>query len=318
MLDDTIIRVSSGLMSRCFTLYQVYCLEKKYDIYPIMIIWPKGDGCSADYDKIFQKRIGKKLLTVHDDYPGIKQAIKNWNYKELCNGIKKKKENKYIKHLVDQYLEVEGYFDLYPSQEIGWEGERFKSFDKEIKNKILKKIKDKNPVMINTYCGFIDEVFDLSIKAAVVFRDQFIEEARLRVPNEHDMVGVHIRRTDHATSINNSKTEFFMEKMDELISENKEAKFFLSTDDSKEEETILDRYGSRVVIQERKTWGRDSEESIYSAVVDMLCLSRCKFILGSCGSVFSNFAANYGDVDLYVCDNGVERWKKTYSKKMTS
>lgn len=45
-------------------------------------------------------------------------------------------------------------------------------------------------------------------------------------------------------------------------------------------------------------WGRDSKKAMVGGIVDCLCLSKCKMILGSYSSVFSNFAAKCGRIEM--------------------
>lgn len=56
------------------------------------------------------------------------------------------------------------------------------------------------------------------------------------------------------------------------------------------------KHGYRIIIQ-NKVWGRDSKKQC-GGILDCLCLSKCKVILGSCGSVFSDFAAKCGGIEI--------------------
>ncbi len=56
--------------------------------------------------------------------------------------------------------------------------------------------------------------------------------------------------------------------------------------------------------------GQSLHEGGYSAIVDCLCLSMCNYILGSTTSVFSRFAAEYGEIRLYECSiDDIGEWK---------
>ncbi len=115
------------------------------------------------------------------------------------------------------------------------------------------------------------------------------------------IVGVHIRRTDHNVAIAESRTEDFMREMDRILEEDSSVRFFLATDDPQEERKLKERYGSKILTMGHKDWGRDSVSGMKCGIIDVLCLSQCKLILGSYSSVFSRFAAAYGKRDLMIC-----------------
>lgn len=116
-----------------------------------------------------------------------------------------------------------------------------------------------------------------------------------------NVIGVHIRRTDHDVAIKNSKTDSFIYKMKQCIAERPQICFFVATDDIQEEKNLCEVFGDRIIVQKNKVWGRDSKEGMISGLIDCLCLSRCEYILGSSTSVFSSFAAEYGDKKLIIC-----------------
>lgn len=76
---------------------------------------------------------------------------------------------------------------------------------------------------------------------------------------------------------------------------------FLATDDRSVEEELKKAFPGRIVTYSDKTWGRNSKSGMESAIIDCLCLSRCNYILGSFCSVFSKFAAGYGNTELIIC-----------------
>lgn len=114
------------------------------------------------------------------------------------------------------------------------------------------------------------------------------------------MVGVHIRRTDHVPAVNYSKTENFITRMDELVDENRDTGFYVSTDDIKTESKIRNRFGSRIHSMSDKNLERNTKEGIEDAVVDMYCLSHTKMILGSYSSSFSAVASAIGKIPLEI------------------
>ena len=115
-----------------------------------------------------------------------------------------------------------------------------------------------------------------------------------------DMVSVHIRRTDQINSIAYSKTENFIELMNREIKANPSVKFFLATDDKEEEALLRKTFPGRIVSNENRTLRRDSLEGMYDALLDLYCLSRCRKIIGSYCSSFTDTAAALGNIPKMI------------------
>lgn len=113
-------------------------------------------------------------------------------------------------------------------------------------------------------------------------------------------VGVHIRRTDSVKSIATSTTEDFIQKMKEEMELIPDTKFYLATDDEKEEETIRGVFGHKILSLKNKTLDRNSEQGIQDALVDFMCLANTKKIIGSYWSSFTDIAADFYKIPKYI------------------
>ena len=107
------------------------------------------------------------------------------------------------------------------------------------------------------------------------------------------MVGVHIRRGDHGISIAQSPTSLFIARMEGLIDEDPDTRFFLATDSIEEREMLQRHFLGRVYTSE-STPERDSADGILDAYAELLTLSATSVILGSSRSTFSRLAARIG------------------------
>lgn len=116
-------------------------------------------------------------------------------------------------------------------------------------------------------------------------------------------VGVHIRRTDNAPASARSPTSAFIDALAALVREDARTEFFLATDDPAEETTLRRAFGDRMVALP-KHLDRANPEAVKSALVDLLCLSRTRLVLGSHWSSFSELAAEIGRVPLKVIETG--------------
>jgi len=110
-------------------------------------------------------------------------------------------------------------------------------------------------------------------------------------------VGVHIRRTDHITSIKKSPTEAFIQEMKKY---SEDTRFFVATDDEKEWDTLLQIFPKERLIRASYDFRRNTRIGIQNALLDFLGLSSCREILGSAGSSFSDCAAAYGGIPLLI------------------
>jgi len=108
-------------------------------------------------------------------------------------------------------------------------------------------------------------------------------------------VGVHIRRTDNATSCLSSPTPAFHAAMNAFPPT---TYFFLATDDPAERKALVDSYPGRIIVYPTTCYHRDLKEGIEQSFREFLGLAACSEILGSAGSSFSEMAAAYGGLPL--------------------
>lgn len=119
--------------------------------------------------------------------------------------------------------------------------------------------------------------------------------------NEHT-VGIHIRRSDNKLSIQVSPLEAFTSRMREILDKEPQAKFFVSTDCLETGMELQEKFGDAIQFR-GKECKRDEVEGIQEALVDIICLSKTRYIIGSYWSSFSQIAATLGGVDLVIAKN---------------
>ena len=117
-------------------------------------------------------------------------------------------------------------------------------------------------------------------------------------------VGVHIRRTDNAKSIESSRTQDFIGRMRREVERDPEVGFFLATDSPEEEKALKAEFPGRILTYEKRSLQRDSEQGIVDAYVDYLCLTRTRKIYGSFYSSFSRCAAALRGIELEIVTQG--------------
>lgn len=152
------------------------------------------------------------------------------------------------------------------------------------------------PVLIRTWQAFGDCQPFLHFFSPTL---RLQERINLMVPSGATMVGVHVRRGDHVTSISRSPIDEFFKASDQALSEISHSELMLCTDDQAVRDAFRERYGNKVNISQARL-SRNSTVAIQDAVVDMFSLSRCIRIIGSYHSSFSELAAMIGDRPLYT------------------
>ena len=111
---------------------------------------------------------------------------------------------------------------------------------------------------------------------------------------DSNLIGVHIRRTDNPWSTTNSTTELFDAAIERELTMDPHAKFYLATDSMEEDIHMRQKFGNAILTNPNRSYGRDIVTGMVDAAIDLCCLSRCKKILGSYQSSFTDVAAVWG------------------------
>ena len=124
-----------------------------------------------------------------------------------------------------------------------------------------------------------------------------IESRKKKLKLDENMIGIHIRRTDHVSSIDNSPISLFISKMKEEIMKEPSIRFYIASDDLDEKRKLKEIFGERVVTM-FDVVRRDTQQGIVDAVVELYALASMKKIYGSCNSSYSWLAAHLSGIDL--------------------
>lgn len=124
-----------------------------------------------------------------------------------------------------------------------------------------------------------------------------INEITNQYPN--NIIGIHIRRTDNAQSIIQSKDEAFINILNHEIKINPNVHFYLATDDLSVKKHFIKLYGSRIITSNDDI-NRNTIKGMKSAIKDLYCLSKTNKIIGSAYSSYSEIAAELGNIKLEI------------------
>lgn len=130
-------------------------------------------------------------------------------------------------------------------------------------------------------------------------KDNLLSKAKSILGDSPNIVGVHIRRTDHQLAISRSTDDLFDQIISNEISSGKCV--YVSTDDTAVKKNLKTKYGDKIITYENVVLDRKSSSGMQDAVIEMLCLALCEKIYGSYGSTFSNVASYiYGKPKITV------------------
>jgi hypothetical protein len=129
-----------------------------------------------------------------------------------------------------------------------------------------------------------------------------LSEINAITKNGDDMIGVHIRRTDHGPSVERSPLWRFVELMEAEILLDPQVRFFLATDSPQDEALLQERFPDRIVSHPKTSLDRGNPHAIQDAVIDLYCLAACRKLIGSYWSSFSDLAWKLRDIDRVIVD----------------
>lgn len=115
-----------------------------------------------------------------------------------------------------------------------------------------------------------------------------------------NVVGVHIRRSDHTKAIAHSPTTLFIKHMQKEIDADEAVRFFVATDSTREEALLRQHFPGRILTNGKSSVDRNNPRSIQDALVDLYCLAACRKLIGSYWSSFSETAWQMGNIDKVI------------------
>lgn len=260
----------AGLGNRMLALLSGYALAKKND-YHLTVIWKREAPCNCPIEKLFTLPEDVTVISIYE-HNRFKYPVRNF-----CGRCKKKM----VLNQCGTFIECGEADQLYKKNGID-------AVDRLLEGDIYLKS-----------CGIFYDWGDLRINEVIrpVEKTQILlDKLRRNIQGNH-VVGVHIRRTDHAQAIQNSPIELFVKKMDELW--DKCDGFYLATDDASVKDEMRQRYGSKIATYDCNL-KRDSIQGIIDAFIDLYMLGSCEAIIGSYGSTFSKVAAMLNNIPIQI------------------
>ncbi len=277
MKRKLIVRVSSGLMSRCYSMAEAHRLAKKYNR-ELIVLWMREFDCPCDYEDLFDI---EQFDDIESKFVNLKYHVK-WP-DSLIGRIKFLRSGVYYRLVEKKYQkDCKVYFQGRKRQKV----KNLTEFDENL-------LSDSNDYYIDCY-NMGTASTDLSV---LKFRQELYMEAS-SVLGKDEYIGIHIRRREYTQRIMTAKIDFFVKRLDAQIAQNKNVKFYIASNDASVKEIFSALYPGKVKKSGGELLQWDTLEGLRAAVVDVICLSKCKAIIGSNGSAFGGFAAQLGNIPI--------------------
>lgn len=240
----------------------------------LILIWKKDKSLTCDFTDIFETN--NKIILKNDGLKiGALDAIKNKGF---------------IKPFIHKILAID--FSLFDKdfREYVWNtGSNNINF-----NKLPEKVR--NYYFFTCHDFLFDRTYLKYLRPVKSIQDRI---ANNTAPFTSKTIGVHIRRTDHSSSINESPLESFIAAMRNDLSGDDEIQFYLSTDDG-EVDVMFKKLFPGKILTYAKEFSRTSVRGVQDAMVDLYSLSATCKIYGSYFSSFSEIASTIGNIPLEV------------------
>jgi hypothetical protein len=260
-----------GLANRIYVISSAisFC---KHNHMKLRVVWFKDWGMGADFHKIF---------TLSSEIENVEIIDARWYDNRYA---RPRKGNLWLPYLWQQFV-----FDktLY-----------IKEIDRLEEEEIRKILQSYSSVYLIYWTFFYScpEMFQSLQPAADV---QTRIKAMTASFSNQRTIGIHIRRTDLATSVENSPISLFINKMQEELAIDPQTKFYVASD-SEEEKAILKRMFKESTIMLPQKARRDTKEGIKNAMVELYTLSSTIKVYGSSGSSYSLLAGQISDTPVEI------------------
>jgi hypothetical protein len=161
-------------------------------------------------------------------------------------------------------------------------------------HKDMEALLQEKEILIESYSMFHNDLLQKSERALRILRNiQIVIPLSYSVKG--DMVGVHIRRTDHTKCIATSPLAAFEDCVKGIVGGG--ATVYLATDDMAVKKSFMEKYG---VVSPIDVLGRRTKAQQIYGIMEWMLLQKCSCIYASAGSSFSELAAWRAGIPLYV------------------
>lgn len=277
-----IIEPGGGLGNRLLVISSAYNLARDCGIDDITLLWRNNNECGCDFDDVLAGLpLPSKVKTLHFGKESYKTLLKKGDVLGVL------------------YKFIQGtFYKAFRSWSKGFRIPMHQGMTKEEQNGIKDFVLNSkgNKLYIEAYYTFYGEL-DLS---NVSFNPEVVKKAKGYKSNVGNYDAMHIRRTDNVVAIENSPTELFYSKIDELLSVDANHRIYIATDDLGIMAELKDKYPLNILSESDSEVSRSSSEGMKYALYEMLILAGADALYASFGSTFTVIANAIGKNKMVV------------------
>lgn len=255
-----VLAVSTGLTSRLWSIVDAMEIIDNSGTTDkeLVVLWPVSRDCYINGNDVIDGVVwdGKFQIVSYKSAPYPRMRCKNALVDFFFRGfgflrdLLSRKEEKMRK----RYALRKDSFDYIPRT---WKEETASAYYTRVYQELKDRVKDGDTdIYIKAFHKIRIDVASVNLRR-LLFLNQYIERVQQilgGIPREN-LVGMHVRRTDHTTCIERSPLYLFTDRMDRLQEENPDIRFFLATDDDDVREELKERYDDRVLMQKSTLGG---------------------------------------------------------------
>lgn len=289
-----IITPEAGLCNRMRALDSALALGQAADV-PVSVVWPLDPALNCRLERLFDPLPGLDSIEYREepgDEPSESAQSLRSALKRIAPLVLAVKSARLIRKTLRNANPHSLVIDQKDTQRLLAHPER-----------LVKQAKRRD-LYIDTFDRFFrgPEAYSGFVPAPPL--GQRIDAFSLKTRN---VIGVHIRRTDHRVSIAHSPVSGFIAAMEARIERDPTVEFFVSSDSPEVELRLEEQFPLRILRQAKKEYARGVPEGIEDAVVDLFCLASCRSLIGSYISSFSETAGELGRLPLEIVDSASRR-----------
>ena len=237
----------------------------------VVVYWNNDQGLKANFSDLFRK--------VSDDIIIVENKKWLYNIRDTKSFILR------WPLLCIKYKKIFYNYNVFSSKK--------KNVMSQISNR------DKNILLIS--CHPMCEQIDVASLFVPIDEIQFEIDKIVRHFNQRT-IGVHIRRTDNNESINKSPISAFENMIEKELGKDSNTQFYIASDDNRVKAFFKQKYPRNVIAFFEDT-SRNTYEGMRFAVVDLYCLSKTSYIIGSYYSSYSHIASVLGGIEVDYATN---------------
>ncbi|WP_146138142.1 hypothetical protein [Chamaesiphon polymorphus] len=277
------IKPIGGLCNRLRAIDSAIAVAKENHS-SVHVIWPMNDLLNCRFEDLFELPASIDKIGQPNTSGWLNKAIEKF-YRTKIGGVF---QDLYLRYIVRSFDVVLTYDRMEGYKNCDYQGCDFAAMTANKR------------AYITTFHAFYDAARPFADFVPVRQLQNIIDDYTKGFEN---VIGVHIRRTDNRQSLAASPTTEFVELMQTEVRQDSNVRFFVATDSPSEEEYLNQTFPGRIITYPKKSLARHDPEAIKDAVIDLYCLSKCRKLIGSYYSSFTDTAHQINGIEYTIVND---------------